>query len=299
MHPVAGATISVADLDEASLTYRRHLGYREVERGTVPRALATAWGVPKTADTRMALLEPDSGTPCFIRMVEAPPVPAYRPLRSYGWASLEIAVSGVDALGERLKASPFEIIGPPADVSFSTRIRPMQVNGPSGETLFLTMLKPLAPGEADTAPYDLHPAQGAVDRIFIMVFAASDIARTLGFYEAVFGWTVSKPMAIEYKVLAKSFDDPALRVEIATVTKGREVFLEIDQYPDGATVRPALPGHLPPGAAMTSFLVPSLDSLKAAFIAPPAIHDGRQYAGRRAATLRGPDSELIEVIEQP
>lgn len=297
MHPVAGATITAPDLRIVEDAYTRFLGYRTAERGAVTAALAASWGCPGSAEAPYLLLAPDSGTPCYVRVVQGPAVPDYRPLRSYGWASLEIAVREVDALAGRLAQSPFEIIGPPADVTFSKRIRPMQVNGPAGETLFLTMMKPLAPGETDDSPYDLHPAKGAVDRIFIMVYAAEDLERTRAFYASVFGWTVSAPMAIDYKVLARSFNVPGRKVDIATVTLGREVFLELDQYPPEAAVRPRVKDCLPPGAAMASFLVPSLDQISAPLITPPQRPAGLAYAGARSASLLGPDGEIIELIE--
>jgi hypothetical protein len=45
--------------------------------------------------------------------------------------------------------------------------------------------------------------------------------------------------------------------------------------------------------------VRSLDGLKLDWITPPAVHDGLAYGGKRAATVRGPAGELIELIEEP
>jgi hypothetical protein len=72
---------------------------------------------------------------------------------------------------------------------------------------------------------------------------------------------------------------------------------EIDQYPATAIQRNAVPGELPPGNAMVTFITARLEAVKAPFLAPPARRDGALYAGRRTAVVRGAAGELIELIE--
>jgi hypothetical protein len=80
----------------------------------------------------------------------------------------------------------------------------------------------------------------------------------------------------------------------------RDVFLELDQYPPAATVRPQWPGSLPQGVALASLTTPDPVALdrqrRAPWIAPPARYESVVYAGRRAATLRGPDGTLVEMV---
>jgi hypothetical protein len=73
--------------------------------------------------------------------------------------------------------------------------------------------------------------------------------------------------------------------------------IEFDGYSANAVARARLPGHLPPGVAMTSFVVPDLDALSLEWLQPPRALEGLAYRGRRAATTLGPDGELIELIE--
>jgi hypothetical protein len=65
--------------------------------------------------------------------------------------------------------------------------------------------------------------------------------------------------------------------------------IELDGYPDTATSRPVTPGHLPPGLAIVSFDVASLDEVEGAI--------AQTVDSRRAAMLRGPDGELLELTE--
>jgi hypothetical protein len=74
--------------------------------------------------------------------------------------------------------------------------------------------------------------------------------------------------------------------------------IELNGYSSAhAGPRPFHSGHLPPGVGITSFSVPDLDALELLYIRPPAYYDGKVYDGRRAATVRGPVGELIELIE--
>ena len=51
----------------------------------------------------------------FLRFVEGDAPESLVPLRTFGWAALEICVQNVLAVNERLRSSPFEIIGPPRE----------------------------------------------------------------------------------------------------------------------------------------------------------------------------------------
>jgi hypothetical protein len=77
---------------------------------------------------------------------------------------------------------------------------------------------------------------------------------------------------------------------------GRDVFLELDQYPAAATPRPRHPGHLPPGISMATLKHPEFDRLEGPWISPPAEHAGIIYDGARVGTMRAPDGTLLEVV---
>ena len=286
MHLVRGATVSVANAAEASERYQTWLGYREVEAGTVSADLARLWDAPACEGAALRVLQPRSAAPCFLRLVEQPPHPDYRPLRTYGWAAIELTVQDTDALAERLADSPFTIIGPPKALDGMDHIYPMQVRGRDGEIVYLTQIKAQPDG------YRLLQAESPVDRIFILVLACRDLEATGAWMVGALGLDKSPTFAITYSMINTAFGLPAdTKHPLATLKHGDDVFLEIDTYPNAATARPQHEGWLPPGVAMASFVLPDHDFSGA------ARPHGVTYRGGRATLLRGPDGARFEIIE--
>jgi hypothetical protein len=113
------------------------------------------------------------------------------------------------------------------------------------------------------------------------------------------GLDKGRDMEINVTMLAAAYDAPMdTRYRIATMTHGRDVFLELDQFPDAATPRARHEGMLPPGCAIGTFRTPDLDALPANWISPPARRPGPIYDGARVATKSAPDGTLVEVVEQ-
>jgi catechol 2,3-dioxygenase-like lactoylglutathione lyase family enzyme len=292
MKLLRSATLTVPDVGAAASRYRDFLDYRLIEDGPLAPDLAASWGAPANAHRRAALLQPSSGAPVFLRLVEGDPAPDYLPLRTFGWAAIEICVTDVLKANARMKASPFEIIGPPREIEGLPAIYPMQVRGPDGEIVYLTQIR------SDLPAYDLPRAASAIDKLFICVLACSDMRRTIAWFETVVGLKLGRIMEIEYTMLASAFGTPKERLyEISTVVHERDVFLELDQYPEAATPRAAAPGALPPAASIVTLLAPDFDRIRGPFIAPPVRRSGPLYEGGRAATLRDPDGALVEIVE--
>ena len=278
-----------AALDE----YQRILGLSVASIGPVTADLAASWGTPATAGRPAALLTAPSGRPGFLRLVEGTPVPAFRPLRSFGWAAFEMTVQDCTALFDDVAGSGFTVIGEPKPVPGFDNFIPFQVSGRGGEVLYLNQV--LKPGMSGL---DLPMAEARVDHMFIAVLAARDRAATLAFHVDALGFTAGDTWAIPYSVINAAFDLPPDTVTAMTMTQvGRMPAAEIDQYPPAATARPTAPGELPPGNAMISFIVASLAAVAAPFIAPPVARDGPLYDGRRVACVTGAAGELIELIE--
>lgn len=287
------ATISAPDLAASEKAYSEHLGYEVVERGTVDAAMAASWGAPKQAGSPYMIMAPASGAQVFIRFVENAAVPAYKPLMSFGWAAIEITVKDADDLHERLKDSPFKIIGVPTWMDFSDAIYPMQVVGPSGEVIYLNQVNKNLPD------FDLPLAQSFVDHIFITILATPDMQKGVDFYRNAFGWQQGNSYDVPYSVINKAFKFPVDRChKLSMNCVGRIVNNEVDQYPAETITRPKNEGMLPPGTAMVSFITKSLDNAKTTFITKPAAHKGVPYQGRRAATCIGSAGELVEMIEE-
>lgn len=286
------ATLVVDDVDSTVGRYGEWLGYRMVERGTIEPDEAASWGSPSVAGRRWALCGPASGRPIFLRFVEGNRVPDFRPITSFGWAATELCVTDVTVLHARLETSPFAVIGPPTPIAGLPTIRPMQVRGPDADTTYLTEVLTDDPAEGLPRP------QSLVDHLFILVLACRDMAATGRWFGETLGLKVSDPVSIRYSMINKAFDLPADRQhEIATGWSGGRIVLEFDQYPQGAVVRPAHPGALPPGIAIGTLWHPEFDRLRVDWIVPPVRRQGALYDGRIVGTVRTPEGALVEIID--
>ncbi|MFZ5748489.1 MAG: VOC family protein [Pseudomonadota bacterium] len=293
---IAATTASVPDLDTAVACYTRHLGYRVVEQGVVAADLAASWGTPATAGARCCTMQASGERDTFVRLVEGPAIPGYRPLTSFGWNAFEIIVDDVDALAERLADSPFEIIGPPKPLQFMPSIVAMQVVGPGGECLYFTMES----GDRDTSI--LPPPSGFIGRTFIVVCAGPDFTAMLRWYVDHFALR-ERPVRqskvdIVQRAQGLSHDHT---IELSAIgMRQRGNLLELDGYPHGpamiAAQRMRHDGMLPPGNALVTLEVEDLDAVASLAIAPPASRTGAVYGGRRACTLIGPAGELLELV---
>lgn len=293
MRLLRAATLSVKDPDATAQRYVDWLEYRILERGTVADDLAASWGATGAAGAPYVVVGPQSGREVFLRFVAGPRAAPVPPLRTFGWAAIELCVQDVLKLNERMLHSPFEIIGPPKELDGLPTIFPMQVRGPDDEIVYLTQIK------GDLPEYDLPRARSFVDMLFIAVLACSDMHASLAWFERALGLAPGRDMAIEYTLLAEAFGMPVSEKHtLATMTHERDVFLECDQYPSAATARPTVPGALPPCFAIASFTSPNLERIKENWIRPPVVRQGAVYGGRRAGTLRAPDGTLVEVIAQ-
>ncbi|MDH3619624.1 MAG: hypothetical protein OER91_01950 [Gammaproteobacteria bacterium] len=291
------ATLSVADLDRSIGLYCDWLDYTVEEKGEIDAALAASWGTPNAAGRRFAVLRPSSGYDIFIRLVEGTPHPDFKALTTYGWSAIEVCVQDVLAANERMLESPFEIIGPPKELDGLPAIYPMQVKGPDEEIVYLTQIR------EDLPEFDLPRAESPIDRLFILVMACSDMKASLAWMAEHLDIAIGRDeLVIVYTMLAKAFDLPMEDPHtISTMVHGKDVFLELDQMPEQASVRAGHDGELPPGVAVGTFWVPGFDDIdarnKGHWITPPAIHSSCVYGGKRSGTLRAPDGTLVEVVE--
>lgn len=289
---IVGGVVAVPDLAAALEDYVGRLGLRVVEQGVVGEALAAAWGCPANAASAMATLRPASGAHCFIRLVEQPVPTDFVPTTTYGWASYELTVQGAFAWPAKLAGGAFRIVGEPKEIPGLPYFVAMQMLGTGREMLYLNETR------SNTPTSDLPFANSPIDHIFIVILAAQDRAASVAWYRDRLGLEESATYVIPYSMINAAFDLPAdTQTALTMVQHGRMPILEIDDYPAQATVRPREPGHLPPGNALVSLAVSSLDGCRCDWIAPPAVREGALYAGRRTATTIGAAGELLELIE--
>jgi len=288
------ATVATDDLAGFESRFTKWLGYQVRARGRVSHKLAASWGAPREAGRPYVLLSSSGWPGVYVRAIEQAEVKGYMPLTTYGWNGIEIIVRDPDALRETMRGSPFEVIGEPASLARYPTIRAFQVEVPGHEVLYLTGER----GNPSDSP--LPPPNGAVGRPFIVVLAGPDIDALLHFYGETFnlglGVVVIRAASLLAGPQGMPLDTPL------PITTGRLAehgnLIEFDGYTTNAKPRTVAVGELPPGVAMTSFAVASLDALELPYIEPPHVEKALPYAGKRTATLKGPTGELIELIEE-
>ena len=283
-------TATTPDLDAALADYRDTLGLTFVEQGQVDAGLAQAWGADGTAGARYAILQPRSGAASFIRLVEQPLPAAFVPTRTYGWAAFELTVQDVFGWPERLAASAFEIVGPPREIPGLPYFVAMQMLGRGRELIYLNEVR------SNTPTSDLPRAQSPVDRIFIVILACVDRPAALDWYRTRLNLDIGADYTIPYTMITRAFGLPDDYLSTITMAqKGRMPIVEVDGYPEAATVRHVDAGRLPPGNAIVTLAVDRLPELE--WIATPSVRSGAVYAGRLSATAVGPAGELLEVVQ--
>jgi len=289
--PISCVTIAAPELQRMIDTYRLYLGYELVDHGRVPAAQAQLWGRPALAGRRYAIMLPGGEGLTSFRFIESQPAPAYAPFRHMGWNAAEIMVQDTDAVAARLVDSPFQVIGPPADLSFTDKIRAMQVLGPARESLYLTSFKEKMP------EFDTPDPKHFVDRVFIVILGGPSVAELNAFYSRHFGVAAAQVMPAVISVISNAHGlPPQTRHDLAAIALNGQSYIEADPMPVTTLPRTSAGEELPPAIAMVSFGVDRLpDSLD--YVSPPQVLPQAPYHGRRAALAFGAAGELIELIE--
>jgi hypothetical protein len=289
---ILGGLVTTPDLDAALSDYHGRLGLSIVERGILDADLAASWGCPASAGAAMAILQASSGAHCFTRLIEQPVPDGFAPTRTYGWAAYEYSVQDVYGWPNRLTDSGFAVVGPPREIAGLPYFVPMQVTGRGREMLYLNEVR------SDTPASDLPMAACPVDRIFIVILAAPVRSIAVDWFKTKLGLEESGIYTLEYTMINHAFGLPVgTQSTISMVQKGRLPMIEVDEYPQAATVRPRAAHALPPGNALVTLAVDSLDALDMAWIAAPVARPEMPYACRRCATTIGPAGELLELVE--
>lgn len=294
--PIRCVTITCPDPAASAALYTDTLDYTPVEApGFIPADLAASWGAPAEAGQKQILLQPASGEPVFIRLLARDDgSEPYAPLKTWGWNAAELIVRDVDALAQRLADSPWRIIGPPADLSFTDAIRAMQVEGPAGDVLYLTQFKRRLP------EFDTPEPRCDVCRTFIVILGGGDLEALKRFYGRHFGVPDAPVIEAEVSVLSNANGLPPQTMHrICAMPLDGQSFIEADAFPAGTGPRARSADRLAPGIAMVSFEVddlarvaPEVETLAARCAQPP-------YFGARTVTVYGPAGEAIELIERP
>ncbi|MBB5684998.1 hypothetical protein [Sphingobium boeckii] len=284
-------TIPAPDLDFIEKAYRTYLGYQTVWRGTVPAETARSWGAPAIAGKRVVVMAPSSGDPTYLRFVEQALPSSYRPLTTYGWNAAELLVADADALGERLKGSPFDIIGAPRMLDGWPTAKAMQVVGPAKEVLYFTHFGP------DPKQPELYvPPKAFVDYCFVAIVGTPDMDAAVANYASKFSTTSYGTFDIANIIISNANGLPAdTRHKLNTVKLDNGRMIEVDQFPSVAKFRAKPKGGLPPGIALVTFDYTGGDGdLNWVGKAPASTMP--PVGGHSTSVLLGTVGEIIEVI---
>ncbi len=246
---ISTVTIGSHDLDSMVEAYRDYLGYRLTKTGKITKQEATHWQAKNLTDSEYVILQPEESDDFSFRFIQQPNQPDYIPFKSEGWNAAELIVQNVDKLSEELIDSPFEIIGPPADLSFNKNIRAMQIIGPAKEILYLTEFKKKIP------EFDSPVPRCFVDKTFIVILAGKSLEAMQIYFHDHF--LIAKAPIIKSRIrsISRVFDLPEeTQYQAAAMTLRDQCFIELDELPKEGISRVSIDGYLPSGIAMVSFL---------------------------------------------
>lgn len=282
-------TFVADDLAACEAAWCGHLAHRRVASGRVDAATAAGWQAPATAGRDYLLLEPAAAPGHYLRFVDGPVPADYVPFSTTGWNAAEILVRDCDALAARLADSPWRIIGPPQDLSFTDSIRAMQVQGPSGQLLYLTQIKGPVPG------FDLRMASAEVESCFVGILGGQDFSAMKHWYRARFGLADAADVPSRVTGLSRALGESLeARYTITALTLAGGCLVEIDAFPPATGLRPCGPGELPPAMAILGIETPGPLPAGAAVYASPL---GAESAP--AICLQGAAGERVEILGAP
>lgn len=288
------ATLNSPDMKSVADWYVKWFEYRVTETGKVDAALAQSWGTPKMAGAPFTLLASTGSPDVFLRVIQGSPAPAFNPRGTFGWGSLEFIVADLDGLYKKFKSGGIGIFREPASLGgIFASIHAMQIFGP------MNMTHNLSVETGNAATSNLPIAKSTVDRMFLVGLNGPSLKDLSGFYSNVFKMTKGADFEYPNPVLSEAMGlakDHLFKLGLVrSAQKGNTI--ELHDLPNGAP-RPQLEGELPPGVGMISFGVADLNALKLPYLGASAVRSSAAYKGRRAATLKGPAGELIELIEE-
>ena len=283
---ITAVTITSPDLDRVIDIYSKYLGYRFISSTTVSAEQAKIWDAENIEGSRMIFMSPESSNDFFFRFIEQDIDEDYVPFGTYGWNAAELIVKDVDQSAENLIGSPFEVIGEPADLSFTDQIRAMQILGPSKEIIYLTQFK------SKLDEFDSPSPRCDIDQTFIVILAGENLDQMQSFLHQELSVKKAAPMQSRIRAISKVFDLPEdTKYKSAALAIRGQSLIELDEMPSKAGPRTCRPGYLPSGISIVSFI--AHDS---GLISKTYDSNIPRFEKFQASTIKGNSGELIEII---
>ena len=283
---ITAVTITSPDLDRVIDIYSKYLGYRFISSTKVSAEQAKRWDAENIEGSKMIFMSPESSNDFFFRFIEQDIDEDYVPFGTYGWNAAELIVRDVDQSAEKLIGSPFEVIGEPADLSFTDQIRAMQILGPSKEIIYLTQFK------SKLDEFDSPSPRCDIDQTFIVILAGENLDQMQSFLHQELSVKKAAPMQSRIRAISKVFDLPEdTKYKSAALAIRGQSLIELDEMPSKAGPRACRPGYLPSGISIVSFI--AHDS---GLISKTYDSNIPRFEKFQASTIKGNSGELIEII---
>ena len=283
---ITAVTITSPDLDRVVDIYSKYLKYRLVSSTRVSADQAKSWGAQSIENSEMIYMSPESSDDFFFRFVEQSSDDDYVPFGTFGWNAAELIVKDVDESAKKLIGSPFEVIGQPADLSFTDQIRAMQILGPSKEIIYLTQFK------SKLDEFDSPTPRCDIDQTFIVILAGENIDEMQSFLNERLSIKKAPPMQSRIRAISKVFGLPEdTKYQSAALAIKDQSLIELDEMPSDAGPRSCRNGFLPPGISIVSFIAHQSE-----FIGESYDSNIPSFENVQARTIKGMSGELIEIL---
>ena len=283
---ITAVTITSPDLDRVVDIYSKYLKYRLVSSTRVSADQAKSWDAQSIENSEMVYMSPESSDDFFFRFVEQSSDDDYVPFGTFGWNAAELIVKDVDESAEKLIGSPFEVIGQPADLSFTDQIRAMQILGPSKEIIYLTQFK------SKLDEFDSPTPRCDIDQTFIVILAGENIDEMQSFLNETLSIKKAPPMQSRIRAISKVFALPEdTKYKSAALAIKDQSLIELDEMPSDAGPRSCRNGFLPPGISIVSFIAHESEFIDGSYDSSIPSFENVQ-----ARTIKGMSGELIEIL---
>ena len=283
---ITAVTITSPDLDRVVDIYSKYLKYRLVSSTRVSADQAKSWDAQSIENSEMVYMSPESSDDFFFRFVEQTSDDDYVPFGTFGWNAAELIVKDVDESAEKLIGSPFEVIGQPADLSFTDQIRAMQILGPSKEIIYLTQFK------SKLDEFDSPTPRCDIDQTFIVILAGENIDEMQSFLNETLSIKKAPPMQSRIRAISKVFGLPEdTKYKSAALAIKDQSLIELDEMPSDAGARSCRNGFLPPGISIVSFIAHESEFLDESYGS-----NIPSFENVQAKTIKGMSGELIEIL---
>ena len=283
---ITAVTITSPDLDRVVDIYSKYLKYRLVSSTRVSADQAKSWDAQSIENSEMIYMSPESSDDFFFRFVEQSSDDDYVPFGTFGWNAAELIVKDVDESAEKLIGSPFEVIGQPADLSFTDQIRAMQILGPSKEIIYLTQFK------SKLDEFDSPTPRCDIDQTFIVILAGENIDEMQSFLNETLSIKKAPPMQSRIREISKVFGLPEdTKYKSAALAIKDQSLIELDEMPSDACPRSYRNGFLPPGISIVSFIAHESEFLDESYDS-----NIPSFENVQARTIKGMSGELIEIL---